>query len=41
MRKLLISVAAAGAALAVASPASAQVFGNVGAGLGIGAPGYG
>jgi hypothetical protein len=44
MRKLIISLAAATAALAVASPASAQVYGNLGVGLGVGgyaAPGYG
>ena len=41
MRKFLISMAAAGVALAAASPAAAQVYGNVGVGLGVGAPGYG
>ena len=39
MRKVLISLAAAGTALAFATPASAQIFGNLG--VGIGAPGYG
>jgi len=41
MRKFLIPLAAAASALAVASPASAQVFGNIGVGLGLGAPAYG
>ena len=39
MRKLLISLAAAGSAIALATPASAQIFGNIGVGLG--SPGYG
>ena len=49
MRKVLISLAAAGAAIGTAAPASAQVYGNVGIGIGTpaygapvyGAPGYG
>jgi hypothetical protein len=49
MRKILISLAAAASALAIAAPASAQVFGNIGVGIGTpvygapvyGAPGYG
>lgn len=39
MRKLLISLAAAAATLGVAAPASAQVFGNIG--IGVGTPAYG
>jgi len=39
MRKVLVSLAAAASALAVAAPASAQVYGNVG--IGIVTPGYG
>ncbi len=41
MRKFLIPLAAAASALAVASPASAQVYGNLGVGLGLGGPAYG
>jgi len=42
MRKVLISLAAATTALAVAAPASAQGYGNLGPGYpGYGAPGYG
>lgn len=44
MRTFLLSLAAAGSAIAFAAPASAQVFGNVGVGIGgpaYGAPGYG
>jgi len=44
MRTFLVSLAAAGSALAFAAPASAQVYGNIGVGIGVpayGAPGYG
>lgn len=42
MRKILISAAAAASALVVASPASAQAYGNIGPAYGYGAPyGYG
>jgi len=41
MRKLLISLAAAGTALAVASPAAAQAYGNLGPAYGAPAYGYG
>ena len=43
MRKVLLPLAAAASVLAVASPASAQVYGNLtpGYGYGYGAPAYG